>query len=138
MNIPTLPPAGEVEDRPTLALIAHDGKKPEMVAFAMSRPQDLRRFKLVATGTTGRLVAETADLVVERLQSGPVGGDAQVAARVATGDVQAVIFLVDPLDRHPHDSDIQMLQRVCNVHNVPLATNAATAGLVLSGLISPC
>ncbi len=117
-----------------IALIAHDGKKPEMVAFAQRNKRKLSRFSLVATSSTGKLLSEQVGLQVTLLLSGPYGGDAQIAARVATGEVKAVIFFVDPLNAHPHEPDIQGLLRVCNVHNVPLATNAATAELVLRGL----
>ncbi|HEY8490879.1 MAG TPA: methylglyoxal synthase [Dehalococcoidia bacterium] len=117
-----------------LALIAHDGKKDDMVAFAREHRERLARFRLLGTGTTGRLVEAATGLPVERLLSGPMGGDVQIAARVAAGQVHAVIFLVDPLTAHPHDPDINAILRICNVHNVPLATNAATAHLILSGI----
>ncbi|MBE9508672.1 MAG: methylglyoxal synthase [Chloroflexi bacterium] len=116
----------------TIALIAHDGKKADMVAFATFNRDKLMDFNLVATGTTGRLLAEKVGLDVERLLSGPHGGDAQIAARVAQGEVDAVFFFVDPLDKHPHDPDIQTLLRACNVHNIPIATNVATADLIIS------
>jgi methylglyoxal synthase len=119
---------------PTIALIAHDRKKDEMVGFVGAHRDLLKRFTLIATGTTGQRVAEATGLEVERMLSGPMGGDSQIAARVVTGGVDAVIFLVDPLYAHPHEPDIQSLLRVCNVYNVPLATNLATAELVLAGL----
>ncbi len=92
----------------------------------------LQRYKLIATGTTGRLLSEQAGLEVERMLSGPVGGDAQIAAQVAEGKVAAVFFFIDPLGKHPHDPDINSLLRICNVHDVPLATNAATADYIIS------
>ena len=116
-----------------LALIAHDGKKADMVAFATYNRQKLSNYYLLATATTGRLLREKVGLEVESVLSGPLGGDVQIAARVADGEVDAVFFLVDPLGKHPHDPDIQAVQRVCNVHNVPLATNVATANLIISG-----
>ncbi len=116
----------------TLALIAHDGKKADMVAFAIQNRALLRRFHLAATGTTGKLIEDKTGLPVSRYLSGPLGGDAQIAAQVVTGDIHAVFFFVDPLDKHPHDPDIQTLMRACNVHNVPLATNTATAQYILS------
>jgi methylglyoxal synthase len=123
---------GGVMSKKTIALIAHDGKKADMVAFATFNRDKLMDFNLVATGTTGRLLAEKVGLDVERLLSGPHGGDAQIAARVAQGEVDAVFFFVDPLDKHPHDPDIQTLLRACNVHNIPIATNVATADLIIS------
>ena len=116
----------------TLALIAHDGKKAEMVAFALQQKSVLERYNLVATSTTGELLHVECGLPVERMLSGPIGGDAQIAARVAEGKIAAVFFFVDPLGKHPHDPDIQGLLRICNAHNVPLATNPATAAYIIS------
>ncbi|MGP8160776.1 MAG: methylglyoxal synthase [Candidatus Dormibacteria bacterium] len=118
--------------KPRLALIAHDGKKADMIAFATFNRGTLQRCRLVATATTGRLLREKVGLNVEVLQSGPVGGDVQIANRVVEGKIDAVIFIVDPLDKHPHDPDIQTLLRICNVHDVPLATNVSTADMVIS------
>jgi len=120
-----------------LAVIAHDGKKAEMVGF-LNKHIDLlnkKNVQIIATGTTGKH-AEAAGLKVERLLSGPLGGDAQIAAQVAEKQVDLVIFFRDPLDKHPHEPDVQMLMRVCDVHNVPLATNPATATLMIRGFIS--
>jgi methylglyoxal synthase len=117
-----------------IALIAHDRQKDEMQAFCVQHRDLLARFELIATGTTGLRITEATGLPVHRYLSGPLGGDAQIAARIAQNEVRAVIFLVDPLYAHPHEPDIQGLLRVCNVHNVPLATNLATADLVLQGL----
>lgn len=120
-----------------LALIAHDGKKTDMVAFAIANRATLARFPLIATGTTGKLLAEKAGLSVERLLSGPLGGDQQIGARIAQDAVLAVIFLRDPLAAQPHEPDVQALMRVCDVHNVPLATNLAAAEAVLAWLQNP-
>jgi methylglyoxal synthase len=117
----------------TIAMIAHDGKKADMVAFATYNREKLAGYHLIATETTGKLLRDKVGLQVEMMLSGPLGGDAQIAARVAQGKVAGVIFFVDPLNAHPHDPDIQGLLRVCNVHNVPLATNVATADLIVSG-----
>jgi methylglyoxal synthase len=118
--------------RPRLAIIAHDGKKADLVAFATFNRHRLQRCDLMATGTTGRLLVEKVGLNVERVESGPVGGDVQIASRIVDGKVDAVVFVVDPLDKHPHDPDIQTLLRICNVRNVPLATNIATADILIS------
>ena len=117
----------------TIALIAHDGKKPEMVGFVKDHIELLRGAKLVATGTTGSYVKQTG-LEVDLKLSGPKGGDAQIAALAAEGKVDAIIFFRDPLGKHAHEPDIQMLMRVCDVYNVPLATNPATGTLILEGL----
>ena len=118
----------------TIALIAHDGKKADMVAFATYNRERLRNYHLVATASTGRLLTEKVGLDVECVTSGPYGGDAQIGAHVVMGEIAAVIFLVDPLDKHPHDPDIQTLLRLCNVHNVPLATNVATADCIIAAV----
>jgi methylglyoxal synthase len=119
---------------PTIALIAHDRKKATMVALVRQHREALARCNLIATGTTGSQVASATALPVECLLSGPLGGDAQIAARVAQREVAAVVFLVDPLYAHPHEPDIQGLLRVCNLYDVPLATNLSTAQLVLGAL----
>lgn len=93
----------------------------------------LDKSKLYATGTTGGHV-EKAGLTVEKLLSGPLGGDAQIAGLAAEGKVDVVIFFRDPLGRHPHEPDVQMLMRICDVHNIPLATNPSTAQILLKGL----
>lgn len=116
---------------PVMALIAHDQKKRELTDFCVRNRELLSRWQLLATGTTGQQIRAAAGLPVELLLSGPLGGDVQIAARVAEGRVGAVIFIVDPLSAHPHDPDIQGLQRISNVHNVPLATNIATAELIV-------
>jgi methylglyoxal synthase len=124
----------ETPPAPTLALIAHDGKKDALVRFVIARKELLGKFSLIATGTTGERVAHASGLHVQRMLSGPFGGDAEIAALVAEGKVICVIFFVDPLNAHPHEPDIQGLQRICNVHNVPLATNEATADLLVAGI----
>lgn len=123
---------GEKKPEITIAIISHDGKKADMVAWATFNRGTLSKYNLIATGTTGRLLQEKIGLEVERLSSGPYGGDAQIAARVVEGGIDCVFFFVDPLDKHPHDPDIQALLRVCNVHNIPIATNIATADLIIS------
>lgn len=120
-----------------LALIAHDNKKVDLVAWATFNRETLAGFSLMATRHTARLVRDKVGLEVEELLSGPEGGDAQIAAQVATGPVDAVFFFVDPLSAQPHDPDIRALLRVCNVHNVPLATNVASADLIIAAL-APC
>lgn len=115
----------------TLALIAHDGKKADMVAWATFNRQVLAHYHLVATAATAKLLKEKVGLEVEAVHPGPQGGDAQIGSRVVEQQVDAVFFLVDPLDKHPHEPDIQALLRLCNVHNVPLATNVATADCII-------
>ncbi len=118
-----------------IALIAHDQIKVDMVLFVKRHGELLAGHSLVATGTTGKVVEEATGLPVEKMESGPYGGDQQIGAEVAAGRVDAVIFLRDPLTAQPHEPDITALLRVCDVHNVPLATNTATAELVVAGLL---
>lgn len=118
-----------------IAIIAHDGKKADMVQF-LNKNRDIllhENVKLIATGTTGNKV-EQAGFKVKKMLSGPLGGDAQIAGRVAEGKTKMVIFFKDPLSSHPHEPDVNMLIRVCDVHNVPLATNEATAQLLMMAL----
>jgi methylglyoxal synthase len=118
-----------------IAIIAHDGKKSEMVQFLMDFKALIiaKNIALVATGTTGKH-AEKAGLKVEKFLSGPFGGDAQIASRVAEGKTNMVFFFRDPLGMHPHEPDIAMLMRLCDVHDVPLATNPATAELLIKAI----
>jgi methylglyoxal synthase len=120
----------------TLALIAHDARKDELVAFAQRRRSDLARFALLATGTTGGRIADATGLDVVRVLSGPVGGDVQIGARLLDGDLIGVLFLRDPMTAHPHEPDIQALLKLCDIHGVPLATNLASAELLLDGLVA--
>jgi len=115
-----------------LAVIAHDGKKADMVSFVMKRLPFFKRkdVQLVGTGTTGTMIIH-AGLKVERVASGPMGGDAEIGAMVTRGEIDGVIFFRDPLDKHPHDVDISMLMRLCDVHDIPLATNYRSAHIMV-------
>ena len=117
--------------RKVLALVAHDSKKDDMVHLVKAHKEELSEIDLIATRSTGQLMQERAGLVVTLLQSGPFGGDQQIGALVANGEINAVIFLRDPLTAHPHEPDVSALLRVCDVHDVPLATNLTTAEAVL-------
>jgi len=119
-----------------IAIIAHDGKKEEIVKFLIKNREVLQqeKIKFIATGTTGGR-AEEAGFKTKRMLSGPLGGDAQIAGRVAEGKTQMVLFFKDPLSSHPHEADVNMLIRVCDVHNVPLATNEATAQLLINAIV---
>ncbi len=117
-----------------IALIAHDGKKAEMVAFLKDHIDILKHAKLIATGTTGKHVKHAGLKVTTKL-SGPLGGDAEIAALAARKKLAAIIFFRDPLGKHPHEPDIQMLLRLADLHNIPLATNPATAFYMLRALM---
>ncbi len=113
---------------PCIALIAHDQKKDEMAEFARRHQASLSRFRLVATGTTGGRVQDACpDLEVLRLKSGPLGGDQQIGAMIATGEVDMLIFFIDPLSALPHDVDVKALTRLATVYDIPMALNRATA-----------
>ena len=121
-----------------IALIAHDNKKADMVAFVSKRLPFFNRedITIVTTGTTGKHCKHAGIKNLETVQSGPLGGDAQIAAMAVEGKIDLVIFFRDPLDKHPHDVDISMLMRLCDVHNIPLATNYKTASYLIKYLKS--
>ena len=120
--------------RPRIALIAHDKKKDDMITLAGEYLEFLRGCKLSATGTTGGRLINELGLEVRRMHSGPVGGDLQIGAQLVEGEIDCVIFLRDPMTPQPHEPDINALVRACDVHNIPCATNMASAHLVLSQL----
>ena len=116
----------------TIALIAHDNKKAAIVNWAIKNKATLEKYELCGTGTTAKLISEATDLKVKRYLSGPLGGDQQIGAKVAEGKIDVVIFFWDPLESQPHDPDVKALLRIANVYNVPIATNVATADLVIT------
>jgi methylglyoxal synthase len=119
-----------------LALIAHDQKKAALVEFVLRHRDVFERSPLVATGSTGRLIEEKVGLNVECVAHGPDGGELIIGARVALGQIRAVIFFRDPLTAQPHEPDVSALMRVCDVHQIPLATNLATAEAIVAWLKS--
>jgi methylglyoxal synthase len=118
-----------------IALIAHDNKKADMVAFVMKRLNYFKdkSVKLYATGTTGTHIIHAGGLEVECLKSGPLGGDAQIASLIVEGKIDMVIFFIDPMFSHPHSLYIHMFMRICNVYDIPLATNYSTASRLIEG-----
>lgn len=118
-----------------IAMIAHDGKKADIVSFLLHNKELFKHAELIATATTGSFL-EKAGFTITKVLSGPKGGDAQIAAKVANGEVDFVFFFRDPLGKHPHEPDVQMLMRICDVHNIPLATNPASAEFLLKGMIA--
>ena len=118
-----------------LALIAHDQKKDDMAEFARRNRETFANWKIVATGTTGGRVLEAVpDLDVTRLKSGPLGGDQQIGALVAEGQINGIIFFVDPLTPLPHDVDVKALTRLAILYDIPIALNRATAELLIDRL----
>lgn len=114
-----------------IALIAHDNKKGEIVEWAKNNRQTLENFELCGTGTTSRLISEATGLKVKGFLSGPMGGDQQIGAKVAEGEIDYIVFLCDPLTAQPHDPDVKALLRIAVVYNVPIATNVATADCLI-------
>lgn len=115
----------------TIALIAHDNKKAEMVNWTMKNKSVLEKFELCGTGTTAKLVADATELKVKRYFSGPLGGDQQIGAKIAERKIDLVIFFWDPLESQPHDPDVKALLRIAVVYDIPIATNKATADYVI-------
>lgn len=122
-----------MSERSAIALVAHDARKDEMVAFARQHEARLAGFDLYATGTTGgRIAAACTSLDVTRLKSGPLGGDQQIGAMIAEGRISGLIFFIDPLSPMPHDVDVKALTRLSVVYNIPMALNRATAELLIA------
>lgn len=119
-----------------IALIAHNKKKDLMIALAVKHKVLLGKHKLYATGTTGTLVMGETGLEITRMKSGPLGGDQQIGSMIADGNMDLVIFLRDPLTSQPHEPDVSALLRLCDVQNIPLATNIVSAEIMLSALES--
>lgn len=117
-----------------IALIAHDRKKDDLIQFVTAYQPILSEHTLYATGTTGGRIMDETDLDVIRFRSGPLGGDQQIGAMIAQDEMDMIIFFRDPLTAQPHEPDVSALMRLCDVYNVPLATNMGTAEVLLKGL----
>ncbi len=118
--------------RKRIALVAHDNMKNQMLEWAIEHKAELKNHTLIATGSTGKLVAEKTGLTIERMRSGPLGGDQQIGARISDGGIDILLFFWDPLEPQPHDPDIRALLRIAVVWNVPVACNRASADFILS------
>jgi methylglyoxal synthase len=121
-----------VDARKTIALIAHDNRKKDLLEWARFNRGLLSQHRIIGTGTTGTLVQQALGLPVECVQSGPLGGDQQIGARIVAGEVDCLIFFWDPLEAQPHDPDVRALLRIAVVWNIPIACNRATADFVIS------
>ena len=117
-----------------IALIAHDKKKAEIIEIAKKYKDVLAKYELYATGTTGTLIMGETGLKIQRMKSGPLGGDQQIGAMLANGEIDLVIFLRDPLTAQPHEPDVSALLRLCDVQRIPLATNTSSATIILESL----
>ena len=117
-----------------IALIAHDKKKNEIIELAKKYKDVLAKYELYATGTTGTLIMGETGLKITRMKSGPKGGDQQIGAMLATGELDLIVFLRDPLTAQPHEPDVSALLRLCDVQNIPLATNMASGAVMLEAI----
>lgn len=120
-----------------VALVAHDSEKTTLISFVNKHLDAFKRHDLVGTGTTGKVIQEATGLAVKRLMSGPLGGDQQMGSEVAEGNVDVLFFFRDPLTAHPHEPDVSALLRLCDVQEIPIATNRATAAALVHLLETP-
>lgn len=128
MEYPVLP----IEPKKRIALVAHDNKKDDLLEWAKFNEESLAQHIVYATGTTGKLLAQELSMNIVMLQSGPLGGDQQIGAKIAEGEIDFVIFFWDPLQPQPHDVDVKALLRIAVVWNIPIACNRATADFMFS------
>ena len=121
-----------IREQKNIALIAHDGKKQEMLQWCIANREILKKHHLCGTGTTARMITEQAGLSVKGYNSGPLGGDQQIGAKIVEGGIDFVIFFSDPLEAQPHDPDVKALLRIAQVYDIPIANNKVTADFMVT------
>ena len=121
-----------IEKQKKIALIAHDGKKPELIKWCQDNQEILKRHFLCGTGTTARMITDATGLPVKGYNSGPLGGDLQIGAKIVEGKIDFVVFFSDPLEAQPHDPDVKALLRIAQVYDIPIANNKATADFMIT------
>jgi len=120
-----------IGEQKNIALIAHDGKKQDMLKWCMENKEILQKHNLSGTGTTARMIADHVGLTIKGYNSGPLGGDQQIGAKIVEGGIDMVIFFSDPLAAQPHDPDVKALLRIAQVYDIPIANNIATADFLI-------
>ena len=121
-----------IEKQKKIALIAHDGKKPELIKWCQDNQEILKKHFLCGTGTTARMITDATGLPVKGYNSGPLGGDLQIGAKIVEGKIDFVVFFSDPLEAQPHDPDVKALLRIAQVYDIPIANNKATADFMIT------